>query len=121
MKRLYIVVREDLPVGLAGAQLAHAALILAKEWQVAVDVWHALPSANLILLGAQDEAHLLEIFAKVQATPIEGGRATPSSLFREEDLQGAATAFACIGGQEIKRALRHLPKYDSERCIAAAE
>ena|ERR1700742_4547175 len=96
-KRLYIIVRADLPPGLQLAQACHA----AREWTLAhpqIDV-----GDNLVVLHVPDEQALLEL----------RGAASSYLLFREPDLQNAATALALPG--EARRRLSSLPlvKFES--------
>jgi hypothetical protein len=101
-KRLYILVRADLPLGLQVAQACHA----AREWTLAhpqVDV-----GDNLVVLHVPNQDALLEL---TNAAP-------EHLLFREPDLQNEATALALPG--EARRRLSSLPlvKFPSVKASA---
>lgn len=84
MKRLYVVVRGDLPIGLQMAQACHAAREFALKWPE-VDA-----GENLVVLQAQHEGHLLRLW--LECDTYEG------VTFREPDLGDQYTAFAVTGG-----------------------
>lgn len=122
MKKLYVVVREDLDPGLVAAQAVHAALKLALKWSLAVDVWDAR-SGNLVLLGARNEAHLAELEAKTKELKLSGNLALPIADFHEIDLNGQLTGFACIVGEEAAQLFGSLPlAFKAHRqCILSRE
>ncbi len=84
MKRLYVVVRDDLPPGLQMAQACHAAFEFGRYAQEA-DV-----GDNLVVLHASRE----KICALAKAAM---GRGLAHILFEEPDLGGEATAVALEG------------------------
>lgn len=93
MKRLYVVVRGDLPVGLQMAQACHAAREFAFKF------WEQDVGENLVVLQAKNEGHLLRLWVEND----EDGERANSVLFREPDLGNEFTAFAASG-----KARRHL-------------
>lgn len=91
-QKLYLVTRRDLPVGTQVAQLCHAFRQFVAEHAAAELRW--LETSNTVAcLEVEDEASLLRI----------ADRLTTYSLFREPDLGGAATAFATLEGQALRR------------------
>lgn len=101
-RRLYVLVRGDLPAGLQLAQACHVARLFTKEHP---DV-ELLEDENLVALSVATEEELLRLGG-------EGSQHGPSSTFREPDLEGAATAVALggdlLGRREIARLLSALP------------
>jgi len=79
--RLYFVVRTDIGIGRAAAQLIHA----MDEW----GAQHGPQQGTVIVYGVPDERELLE------ALPQEGR----TFLWREPDLDNEATAFATDMGR----------------------
>lgn len=84
--RMYILVRADLPAGLQAAQACHAASYLAASDPLALyqhPTTIVLAVDNLDELQLHKERHI-------------GKKGAPEGfLFREPDLGGEATAFAC--------------------------
>lgn len=99
MRKLYVVVREDIGAGLLAAQAAHAAIAFALKYPSLTERWN-IDSNNIAILGARDEAHLQELVA-----------ALPPGLlvadFHEPDLDGQLTAFAV--DCRARRSLSQLP------------
>ncbi len=95
--RMYILVRADLPAGLQAAQACHAASYLAASDPLAL-----YQHPTTIVLAVEDEDDLyLNIGRHVRQPWDPEGR-----VFREPDLGGQATAFACYtDGREYD----HLP------------
>lgn len=87
MKRLYIVVRDDLPPGLMLAQACHAAFEYGMTG--ADDV-----GDNLVVLTASP-ARLVELEAQVCALCLS------HESFREPDLGGELTAMALSGSAKL--------------------
>lgn len=87
MKRLYVVVRSDLPPGLQMAQACHAARAFAVENPWANDK----AGENLVVLSVPNELELWRLTARVSERDIM------LTLFREPDLGGALTAAAFTG------------------------
>lgn len=93
-KRLYVVVRADIPAGLQMAQACH----VTREFTLAhpeEDV-----GENLVVLHAPNERELLRLLHT--ASPM-----CLSTAFREPDLGGAFTAVAFSG--DARRHLSSLP------------
>lgn len=93
MKKLYILVRDDLAPGAQLVQSVHAALAFAHEHPELVREWHE-HSNNIAALQVRDEPALLDFLAKA------GERGIPCSAFREPDFGDAATALAMGAGAE---------------------
>ena len=95
MKRLYVVVRSDLPPGLQLAQACHA----AREF--AADYPGDLAGENLVALSCPNELSLWRLTddARLACVPV-----TP---FREPDLGGELTAAAF--GNNARKLLSSLP------------
>jgi peptidyl-tRNA hydrolase len=95
--KLYVVVRDDLPVGLQAAQAAHALREFQEHHPEIERAWYA-NSKTLVLLKSTDiwslarEANLAKV---------------PIALNFEPDLQGALTAVAL--GTQAKKLVRALP------------
>jgi hypothetical protein len=92
MKRLYVVVRADLPIGLQMAQACHAVRAFARTCRE-VD-----PGENLVVLNAHGEGQLLRLWYDCPGDTV---------LFREPDHQNEFTAFAASG--EARQHLSSLP------------
>jgi hypothetical protein len=110
MKRLYVVVRQDIDPGLQLAQAVHSAAELALRWRTALEVWDASPAPTVVVLGARNEAHLQELYAKLVALEARGNLAIARALFHEPDLAGQATALGCFGDAAVRRLFSSLPK-----------
>lgn len=88
-RKMYVLVREDLPTGLAAAQAGHAIaeMCLHKRWSA--NIWHDAPDGNyLIILGVHDEEALVAWHGICKGWDID------VEMFYEPDLDGAPTAFA---------------------------
>lgn len=106
MKRLYVVVRADLPAGLQMAQACH----VTREFTLAYPEEDV--GENLVVLHARDEAELARLL--VSSDPL-----CLSKAFREPDLGGAMTAVAFSGDAQkhlssLPLALR--PRRDFSEC-----
>lgn len=95
-KCLYVVIRADLPEGLAAAQGCHVAREFTRQ-KPAADV-----GDTLVLLEAESELHLAALAELAHDRPIV------SVEFREVDLGGQLTAVAFDGA--ARRLLSSLPK-----------
>jgi hypothetical protein len=93
MKRLYVVVRADLPIGLQMAQSCHAAREFSYKFPE-VEL-----GENLVVLQAQNEGELLRLW-------LEGDQRS-GVLWREQDVGNQYTAMA-YSGRERKH-LSSLP------------
>lgn len=108
--RLYIVTRADLPVGLAAAQAVHAAFVFARDrWALAAP-W-LRDSQWLVLVTVPDEAALLSFCAKAAA------ELTDHVVWREPDLDGAATAVAVAPGGSARKLCANLPLLGKEPAV----
>lgn len=92
MKRLYVVVRADLPLGLQMAQACHAAHGFARS-SPDVDV-----GENLVVLHAKSEGELLRIWLNYDGH---------GYAFYEPDLNNEYTAIALDGN--ARKLLSSLP------------
>lgn len=97
MKRLYIIVRQDLHAGLQLAQACHALQAMNDQHPAVVASWEG----NIVVLGARDQQHLSELFCELQRAKI------PVATFCEPDEGGELTAMAAHG--DASRKLSHLP------------
>jgi peptidyl-tRNA hydrolase len=98
--KLYLVTRKDLNPGSRAAQLCHALRQFTSEHEDVDREWYE-KSNTLVLLEVPEEIDLLRL--SVRAT--ENG--IPCSLFREPDLNDAATALAI--GPSGRLLVRRLP------------
>lgn len=103
VKRLYIVVRRDLPTGLQLAQACHA----TREFTLAHP--NADVGENLVVLHAPGAQELAELAARARALSL-------TTTFHEPDLGGALTAAAFDG--RVRRLLSQLPCAFSRRALA---
>lgn len=87
-KRLYVIVRADLPVGYQMAQACHAAAAIGAAQPLRLA---AFPT--IVILNADDEQHLVELH----------GQMRPSWVvpFFEPDLDDQMTAFAVFSSGEM--------------------
>ena len=97
MKKLYIVIRQDLPHGLQAAQCCHALQAMNDQHPDTISAWEG----NIVVLGAKDMAQLCEVYGRAQRACI------PSAIFCEPDVGGEATAAAFHG--DAGRGLSNLP------------
>lgn len=97
MKRLYVVVRRDLPPGLQLAQACHAVREFVDEHPGAEEKI----GENLVALNVADELALWRLTERVREQGV------PVTLFREPDLGGALTAAAM--GSAAQKLLSSLP------------
>lgn len=82
--KLYVLVRGDIPPGLQYAQAVHAAVEHALAYPVL-----ARDTRNVVVLNVLDEEDLMA----AASLHSEHG-----ALFREDDLDGEATAYATVCG-----------------------
>ncbi len=90
MKKLYIIVREDLDQGLLTAQACHAAAKFCLEHRELALDWG--DDCNLIVLSVPSKEKLAELLYKLEL------RGVKTSWFREPDVGGELTAIACREG-----------------------
>lgn len=98
--RLYIIVRSDLPPGLQAAQACHALREFGQEHPEVDADWFA-NSKTLVLLAAQDKAHLETLLDMASSLGIDRAKNF------EPDLGGELTAVAL--GEQAKKMVRQLP------------
>lgn len=92
--KLYIAVRADLPPGLQAAQAVHASFQFFDEWPCRVRHW--LRKSNfLVIVAVPDEEALLALAAEARL-----GRDLETTLVREPDMGGEATALAMQPGPD---------------------
>jgi len=108
-RKMYVVVRSDLPPGLRAAQAAHAVAEACLRLHAATH-WHDDPEGNyLIILEVPNQEALLDSFAMVKSWGV------PRELFREPDLRYDATAFAALPRVGQNHIFSHLPLAYSKR------
>jgi peptidyl-tRNA hydrolase len=87
MKRLYLVVRADLPPGQQAVQACHALREFVEDHPDTDRSWFH-ESNTLVLLSAPDERAITRLGMKAVRAGV------PCSEFREPDLDNAVTAIA---------------------------
>lgn len=111
MKKLFVVIREDLDHGMQLAQSIHAAMLFGYENPEATKAWIEGPN-NIIVKKVPNEAALRALLAKA------GSHYMDISTFQEPDLDDQITA-AALGGPGTQALLWHLPLAgDSARAAA---
>jgi len=111
--RLYIVVRNDLPIGLQAAQATHAAFQFAHEHPHLVRPWYR-DSQYLIIVTVPDEIALI---GRASHALKEG---IAVSTWHEPDLDGATTTVAMQPGDVARRLCSNLPLLGRERLSVVA-
>ncbi len=102
-RKMYVIVRGDLPPGLRAAQAGHAIAEICLRQNRAAS-WNLDPLGNyLIILEVPDEGALLEAFQLVKSYNI------CREMFREPDLRSEATALACLPPPELNHVLSGFP------------
>lgn len=101
MKKLFVVIRNDLDHGLQLAQAIHAAMLFGYEHPAETKAWLE-GSNNIIVKCVADEAELRALLEKA------GPMYMDISSFQEPDLDGQITA-AAFGGSGTQSLLWHLP------------
>lgn len=99
----YVLVRKDLPFGVALAQVVHAAGESAQEVKVP-------PNTCAVVLAVSDEAALLVVEKRLQEALVDG---VTSIREPDEPYNGQITAIGirpCLR-EKVKALLRHLPLY----------
>jgi len=100
--KLYIIVREDLAVGLQAAQACHALREFAEDYPKLDRDWFE-NSKTLVLLNVPDELSLYELAEKAEGKGIE------CVLNKEPDLDDQATSLALgPGAKSLVRPLQLL-------------
>lgn len=107
VRRLYVVVRADLPPGAQAVQAAHAMREFAADYPEVEAEWHRT-SNTVAFLSVPDEAALVALVEELRR-PWHGGENhladTFVSEFREPDLGGSLTAI-CVepkGGWKLRK------------------
>lgn len=106
--RLYIVTRQDLPVGVGSAQCAHAAFKFARDRWEQTAPWMR-DSQYLVLVTTPTEESLRELC--VRASMMHLG----FEAWYEPDLGGQLTAAAFAPGPAARRLCANLPLLGRER------
>lgn len=103
-RKMYVVVRRDLAPGLRAAQAAHAVAEMCLGFAHSTFGWNSDPDGNyLIILEVDNEAEL-------ESWYLEASRwGFPRTFFREPDLNGEMTAFACLPNPEDNDVFHGLP------------
>lgn len=100
--RLYVVVRDDLPIGLQAAQAAHATFEFSIRYPLITQRW--MDQSNFIVLTVvPDESTLLALHRQA----IDAG--IRAVLNHEPDVGDTATATVLEPGPTAKRLCRDLP------------
>lgn len=108
-RKMYVIVRSDLPPGLRAAQAAHAVAEMCLR-HTAANGWHKDPDGNyLIILEVPNEKALLDFFGVVKSWDIT------REMFREPDLRFDATALAALPMPNQNHIFSHLPLAYSKR------
>jgi hypothetical protein len=101
VKKLYVVVRGDLPPGAQGSQTGHAVATFARRARSAFEQWYD-NSNNFIWLSIDDEPRLEALAVALERT----GR--PVRVF-EPDLGNQLTAIAFEGTDDAMKLVSSLP------------
>lgn len=108
-RKMFVIVRRDLPPGLRAAQAGHAVAEMCLRHDLAHQ-WHDDPEGNyLIMLEVANEGVLLEWFSYVKSFDIT------RELFREPDLAYDATALAALPTPELNQVFSPLSLAYSHR------
>ena len=100
--KLYILVRNDLKLGLQAAQSAHAIAELIFKYPSESSTWNK-KSNYIIILSVKDENELHSFARKLKMA------GTKLSIFLEPDLNMEATALAVLPGEMVAEILKELP------------
>jgi len=99
MKKLFLVTRRDLAPGARASQLCHALRAFVESHPEVDRSWYE-ESNTLVLLEVDDEDALMRLAWRATMTGV------PWSMFREPDMNDAATALALgPSGQPLVRRL----------------
>lgn len=109
MKKIYVVVRDDLEPGDQIAQAVHAAFAYGNTDPHGVDAWiHG--ANNVVVVAAQTEQELARLAAKIRET-----RHAMHVEIREPDLSDELTAITV--GEQAERLFSSLPLALSPRLL----
>ena len=94
MKKLYVIVRDDLTPSQKAVQAGHA----VAEWLLKYpdSIWK---NDTLVYLKVPNKIHLLNVMADMWEIPNQ------STAFFEPDLDNEITAVACLGRNKIVKKL----------------
>lgn len=113
-RKMYVVVRGDLPPGLRAAQAGHAVAEVCLYHASTAYGWNSDPDGNyLIILEVADEKELLNAYAFIRCHGIQ------QQAFREPDLDNEMTAFAALPSPELNYVFAHFPLAYTKRRWAA--
>lgn len=99
MKKLYVLVRKDLSPSQQAVQCGHAVAEFCRRFpQIALDEW---AYGTLVYLGVEDLIDLL-----VWRRKLEGD--APIADYHEKFYNNKMTAFAILGENDVKLALKEL-------------
>jgi peptidyl-tRNA hydrolase len=99
---MYVVVRDDLPIGLQMAQAAHATFMFSQEHPGEVTPWYR-DSQYLIIVSVPDEDSLVRVASRAMEHEVA------TSLWREPDLDGRLTAITLAPGENSRKICSNLP------------
>jgi peptidyl-tRNA hydrolase len=102
--RLYLAVRQDLPPGLAAAQVCHAAFLFARQHPSITGPWER-DSQYLIIVTVPDEIALIALASRALASGIE------VSTWQEPDLADQKTAVVLQPGDVARRLCSNMPLF----------
>jgi peptidyl-tRNA hydrolase len=103
-RKMYVVVRRDLPPGLRAAQAGHAVAEMCLRFPESAHQWNDDSNGNyLIILEVHDEGELLEFYEEVKSWDIL------REFFREPDLCGQLTALAALPDPSLNHVFAELP------------
>ncbi len=109
-RKMFVVVRADLPPGLRAAQAAHAVAEMCVHRPSESALWHDEAHGNyMIVLEAPHEVSLMGWFDYLQESHID------CELFREPDMNYAATALAALPHPDKNELFAQLPLAYSKR------
>ena len=93
--KLYIVTRQDLPLGLQAAQMVHVAIEFSLEYPELTTAWHR-DSNYVVCLSVEDLFELEELHIRL-------GKKFITVPFYEPDLDNEMTAFAIEPHPDVER------------------
>lgn len=102
VRKLYAVVREDLPEGLRAAQMAHAVAGIVQTMPTPTLEWQTSDN-HLIVLGVRNEGRLHEVVNTLSRESV------PHFLWHEPDLDDSLTAIASLPDPTRNDLFAHLP------------
>lgn len=103
-RKMYVVVRGDLPPGLRAAQAGHAVAEVCLGLPNKADLWNTDEDGNYLITLEVDD-----IFALHDAHRLIVSNSIANRAFFEPDLGMEMTAFGCLPSPELNHVLSHLP------------